>query len=548
MHHWYLNPWGSPVNAEAQTALLAMGPKAAPYLVLWIKKPPTYGLDFNYPEHALNGFKTLGSAAKPAVPGLIKIIGLNQDYPERALLCIGIDAVPLLADKLVETLSDTNYPFFQGAIRMGVRQDSGFFIRGRILGVLDRMGTNAEAALPALVLTASTNLPVFQEDLYEDNPYKTLAIIGRNHPEIVAPVLLGKFASNELERGKIANAIAVLGTNQASTFMPILIAALSDPKTDGGNRAQIGKAMTEISGANQKDLVSVFLAALTTTNNSEPIRCCMARYLAAVGQDEPDIVIPALLTAYTNSSLHGRSSVAGALASFGDRARSVVPLLLADCEREIKPHNDNGWRIQLAIAAKTIAPDNASTLVPLFKDLEISAGFVRQQTISALARLGTNGVEAVPALLKCLSNSDYQTRIDATRALKNIGVSSEAFIVALGENLTGPNSFMSGEAANTLMDFAKSNKLAFVLLVKNGMIRQPWTEVLIDQSREDPKFMLECLNDSDDVAVRIGALNIFQKLQRSVPDAIPKLRELAASDPNTGVRNQATEVLRLQLQ
>ena len=128
--------------------------------------PPREGLDFNYPGHALKGFEFLGPAAKPAIPGLIKIIGLNQDYPERALLCIGKDAVPPLADKLVETLSDTNNPFYQGAIRTEVRKSSGYFVRGRILSVFDRMGTNAEAALSALVITASTNLPPFRDGPY----------------------------------------------------------------------------------------------------------------------------------------------------------------------------------------------------------------------------------------------------------------------------------------------------------------------------------------------------------------------------------------------
>lgn len=262
------------------------------------------------------------------------------------------------------------------------------------------------------------------------------------------------------------------------------------------------------------------------------------------GHDEPDIVIPALLTAYTNASLYGRNSIAGALASFGDRARSVVPLLLADCEREIKPHNDNGWRIQLAIAAKTIAPDNAATLFPLFKDLDNSAGFVRQQTISALARLGTNGMEAVPALLKCLSHSDNQTRIDATRALNRIGVDSDEYINALGKNLSYPNEFMVQEAEETLVTLASHSELAYVALVKSGKA----TFLLGQAMRTNTPALLKGL-DSSDPQVRLGTLEIFNEFRTPiarphiVPEAIPKLKELSTNDPDLKVREWAADIL-----
>jgi len=70
---------------------------------------------------------------------------------------------------------------------------------------------------------------------------------------------------------------------------------------------------------------------------------------------------------------------------------------------------------------------------------------------------------------------------------------------------------------------------------------------LINISRDDPKFLLECLDDPD-APVRSGALIVFYDLARSVPEAVPKLRELSKSDPDQDVRSQAADVLRLQLQ
>jgi HEAT repeats len=108
--------------------------------------------------------------------------------------------------------------------------------------------------------------------------------------------------------------------------------------------------------------------------------------------------------------------------------------------------------------------------------------------------------------------------------------------------------------ATTLGKFASRSKFAYVTLVKNGLFgyhtgdyRQQAKWSLINISRDDPKFMLECLDDTDS-QVRKGALIVFYELARGVPDAIPKLRRLAASDPDADVRSRAADVLQLQLQ
>src|ERR1039457_5599430 len=148
------------INEESKDALLHIGTNALPLLLRGIAKPES---GWSSPEQyrALEGFEVLGSAAKPAVPDLINLIGQNQDYPERALVFIGKVAVPALADKLIETLSDTNNPFFFNGHFIAARPASGFNIRNRILDIFDQEGTNAEAALPALIRTATFKLPAF---------------------------------------------------------------------------------------------------------------------------------------------------------------------------------------------------------------------------------------------------------------------------------------------------------------------------------------------------------------------------------------------------
>jgi hypothetical protein len=108
LEHWYLDPWWRSVNTDAVDAVQAIGTKAVPLLVDWIARPYAYDPGLSYQEKALRGFEVLGPVAMPAVPKLVGMIGKHTGYPMRALQCIGAEAVPALADKLVETLPQTN--------------------------------------------------------------------------------------------------------------------------------------------------------------------------------------------------------------------------------------------------------------------------------------------------------------------------------------------------------------------------------------------------------------------------------------------------------
>lgn len=565
MDHWY-QQYGRP-NLQAHEAIKAMGTNAAPHLGARMARRSMVDAgtpDFNYYEPLLQAFEVLGSDAQPATPFLIKSLGRNFGSSERALVSIGKGAVPLLSDKLVETLSDTNNPYYYTGIRMAVHTTSGYFIRDRILGVLAQLGTNAEAAQPALIQAVTTNRHQFyylrdgsfMGGGFFHDPYNVLARVGQNHPEIIVPILLNEFSNSSLlplgtdrgrdvalqKRNQIVAAMKVWGTNQAKAFMPVLIAALSENKTNDQSRVQIGETLIAI-GGNQPDiLVPVFLAALADKKNPEPVRCAMAGYLALIGTNQPDLVVPALKMAYTNASLIGRSSIAGALAVFPNQSRSMIPLMLADCDENTKDQW-NQWRINLTMAIKAIAPDFPNALNPLLKDLNNPQGGIRQQTIYALGRLGTNGYEAVPALLKCLFHSDRQTRIDAIEALDKIGVDSDEYISGLGKNLSYSNEYVVSHAAEKLVAFAGHSELAFALLVKSG--NAGW---LGDSMKTNTPALLKGL-ESNDPQIRLGTLEIFNEFRtptarpHMVPEALPKLRELSTSDPDPKIRERAADML-----
>ena len=501
------------LNYPAQEALLHLGENALPLLLDWISRPEpriyTPG-NIQYQRHAVNGFEVLGPIARPAIPRLLENVSDGSDYAMQALGFIGRDAVLPLADKLLETLADKGEPVTN---RRDPRYKANFFhVQLLILRGLREMGTNAEAAIPAVVKALNANHAWTRQS----DPYATLASIGQNRPEIVIPSLIGALTNATappFNRGAAAQAMASFGTNGAHVFLTALINTLNDKRTDDWNRRT------------------------------------MAGALAAVGQHHPDLVMPALIEAFTNSAIDYRDGIAKAMAVFEDGARPALPLLLAAAK------SPNFYlRKNAAIAIKSIAPERTNTLSVLIKDLNHPEPGLRQQAIYALGSLGTNGVDAVPALLNCLSHPDPQTRIDATRALNNIGVTSDEFIAGLGENLSHSNSFVCSEAYSTLGRLAGGSRLAFVTLARKGIsspvqrdVRQQAKSILAEASRNDPKFLLECLDDPDS-KVRTGALVVFYELAQRIPESIARLQWMTTNEPDSYTRSLAADVLRLQLQ
>jgi len=563
------------INEESKDALIHIGTNALPLLLRGIAKPES-GWSSPEQDRAVEGFEMLGSVAKPAVPDLIKLIGKNRGYPERALVFIGKDAVPALADKLVETLSDTNDPYYFTGMRMAVRTSSGYYIRDRILGVLNQFGTNAEAALPALIQTVATN----RQQIYYlregnwmgggfyQNPYNVLARVGQNHPEVVVPILLKEYSNSSVplaetqwaqvvaqqKRNQIIGAMTAFGTNQAKVFMPVLIAALSDDTTNDDSRIQMGETLTEICSNQPNVLIPVFLAALTNNANDERIRCGLVGSLFKIARNQPDIVVPALIKVYTNSGIEVRSSIAGMLVDFGDRSRSMVPLLIQDSHSKDLPINRPGWKIALAVAAKRIAPENTNALSALIDDLEKSDGGTQQQRFRAFGELGTNGMDAVPVMLKFLTNDITQVRCDDIEALNAIGAKSDEYIHDLSQTVGDTNVFVSQSSQSALCSLASNSQLAFEATLKYAVSAhvdrdEAQTQAiyrLAEISSKDPKFLVNCL-DSPDPAIRSGDLVVFFNVHQCVRESFNKLFLMSAKEPDAAIRTLADVVFHIQL-
>ena len=269
--------------------------------------------------------------------------------------------------------------------------------------------------------------------------------------------------------------------------------------------------------------------------------------LAEAGHNQPEIVFPVLFNCFSNSPGMVRFGVADALSTFGTNAVSAIPLLLSGLQDP-----DPQARAHIAVAIKKIAPNTPHALDPVIQNLE--NGEACQQTLYILGTLGTNGMEALPGLLKCLRSGSIYDRPPAERCILKLDCFTDEKIEALGENLSHPNELTYGETYATLGKFADRSQLAFAILLKQGLLgnhTEDWrVQVrfpLMNISRADPTFLLQCLDDPD-AQVRAGALMIFHDLDRRVSQAIPKLRELAANDPDPDVRSCAADVLKLQSQ
>jgi HEAT repeat protein len=172
--------------------------------------------------------------------------------------------------------------------------------------------------------------------------------------------------------------------------------------------------------------------------------------------------------------------------------------------------------------------------------------------IRALGNLGTNGVDAVPALLRFLTNNTTQIRCDAIEALHAIGVKSDRYIYNLSQLLSDTNYFVAHDSQSSLCTLAADSQPAFNTAVKESFsirvdrdVREQAKWRLLEISRKNPKVLLNSLNDPDS-DVRSGALNVFYRLNQCVPESFDKLSRMSREDPNSYIRALADEVYHLQ--
>lgn len=150
--------------------------------------------------------------------------------------------------------------------------------------------------------------------------------------------------------------------------------------------------------------------------------------------------------------------------------------------------------------------------LPLLKTaMKDPAPQVRQATINILGYFGRDNAEAFEVFAMGLKDSDNNVRTQAAYNAANYGVKSWD---PLAEALKG------------------SKDAAFRQALLQGMMGSGF------KGKSGVEPLIDCLKD-DNVTVRVWSCIVLGNMGPGAVDALPRLRELAKSDANSGVQNQA---------
>lgn len=426
----------------------------------------------------------------------------------------------LEVEPAIRTMGTNAVPYLVKWITEPARTTADYDEVGRALKGFEILGPVASPAIPDLVKAIGRN---------GNFPACALGYIGTN----AMPALTNRLLES-------------ISTSNQPTKRRSLFFSSGHPREEFYVQRNILEALS-FYDTNAQPAIPALIAYIQSPNAREAWQA--VGILAMAGHNQPEIVFPVLSHTFSNSSGNLRVSVADALSTFGTNAVSAIPLLLSG-----QQDPDANTRAHISVAIKKIAPAMPHVLDPVIQNLEHDIDC--QQTLYILGTLDTNGMDAVPALIKCLSHRDSQIRIDATWVLKQFGADSDECISALGMNLSSSNEFLVTETEETLANLAGHSDLAFLTMVKQGVCSRSHDQAafLLGFAMEtNTPSLLKGLESSDPQA-RLGTLEVFNEFRfpsarpHLVPEAIFKLRELSTNDPDPKVRERAGDMLYWQSQ
>jgi HEAT repeat protein len=395
---WYGNK--KTPNSDAVEALQSMKKDAIPFLVKWIGTMNHSSQGTDYESLALHGFELLGTNASPAIPGLIKAIGRNNNWPSSALGHIGPAAVPAL----IELLTTNQSPDTYGNWRRGIPENA---IREHAIETLKFLGTNAQAALPLLMAC------------YKDEDKRSFAD--------------------------------------------------------------------------------------------------MSSALASVGHNRPDIVVPATVYLFTNSSRMSKFEAPEALATFGSAAKPAISVLL-----EASQTADDKTKARIAVAIKRIEPERPDVLLPLIANLTSEDDILRNYAIMELDQLGTNALEVLGTMrMMAVQVPDPGQRSGILGWLAKYETNKEELLRIVQTNLTNENDSVVNAAIGCLGGLAGDSQARFGELMaefgsqRNKQSRENARTRLYLAMTKHPEYLVACLNSPKN-EVSYSALRFMQSLSHDV--------------------------------
>jgi HEAT repeat protein len=341
---------------------------------------------------------TYGAAARDAIPGLMKLVRLETNYPPshaatQALARIGRAAVPELVGALKHPLA---------------------VVRFRAAWALGLIGPDAAQAMPALIKALGDG----------DRQVRQLSAyaLGEMGPKAAAAVvpLVGLLRDPAAPvRKQAATSLQRIGP----AAVPALAEALKakQPATREAAAHALG-----LLGRDAKGAVAALAEAARDQHVGTRIQAISA--LGGIGP-EAKKAAPALFEALKVKHVDTQAHAAAALLAIGAGTDKELAATMRQISREVR------WAKPPVLAQFGRRPKDA--VRPLIMSLKDEDPNQRAAAAVALGNIGRDAREAVPALKKALKDADLRVRLSAAGALPQIDdASHKAAVQAFDEAFT----------------------------------------------------------------------------------------------------------------
>jgi len=401
-------------------------------------------------------------------------------------------------------------------------KDSDRRVRSTAAEALGDIGPAAKEAVPALIAALKDS-----EWHVRDSAEEALEDIGPAAKKAVPALIAALKDSDKKVREFAAKSLGEIGP-AAKKAVPALIALHSDWSVREAALSALRKMGLKA--------VPALIAELKDSNSSA--RKFAAEALGKIGPAAKEAV-PALIAALKDSEWNVRDSAEEALEDIGPAAKKAVPALIAALK-------DSDWKVR-KFAAKALGEIGpaAKKAVPALIALH-SDWIDREAALSALRKMG---LEAVPALIAALKDSDRKVRESAAKALGDIGPAAKEAVPALIAALKDGDRFVQSLAAKVLGEIGPAAKEAVLALIdaqkdSDRKVRESAAEALEDigpAAKEAVPALIAALKDSDR-KIRKFAAEALGKIGPAAKEAVPELIA-ALKDVDRKVREFAAKAL-----
>jgi HEAT repeat protein len=423
-----LGHWDADVRSEVAEALSLIGPEAL--------KPVSEALNGPEPklrEGAAKALASMGRAAAPAAPTLLKAVGAEQESSARAAMLIALPKIGLppasSLPPLVAALRDSKEDLRHAAVNalllvrpaadtvvpalIPLLKDADAGTAQRAAYVLGRCGVAARAAVPALVQAIRQTPAPAKAALIE-------AVTQIGAPAI--PELLALAKTEKVDALLRGHWVVAALKNVGIVGLGELSKGLEDPALPVRLVALL--ALIEM-GSEAREVAT---AAVALTTDADPLMRATAQRALVALDLEPSRALEKIEAGLRDPSPMVRAAAADSARSLGKDARpltATLSALLDDSDANVR-----GAAIRATVAVGGVSSKNVERFASGLGD----AG-TREAALEALAQLGSAAAPAISKVAQLYAEATPAMRRKILPVLGNAGAGIEEARQLLGQAL-----------------------------------------------------------------------------------------------------------------